>query len=154
MAKYLIDIHQKNIQKLNSIVDNAEKKLSQASLAHESAVIKVINSLQDFSSKIVFEKTKIIDDSKERHDREDSRLKSEEDRISLEQKHVEKAEEVLNEELRTTEDAIQAQSGDAVTQEAELNDKLAIVAMEIDALEAQLALKREEEKKLKIENIK
>jgi len=146
-----IDIHQKNIQKLNSIVDNAEKKLSQASLAHESAVIKVINSLQDFSSKIVFEKTKIIDDSKERHDREDSRLKSEEDRISLEQKHVEKAEEVLNEELRTTEDAIQAQSGDAVTQEAELNDKLAIVAMEIDALEAQLSLKREEEKKLKIE---
>jgi len=146
-----IEIHQKNIVKLNTNASNAERKVEQATGAHDAAVIKVLNSLQDFSNKILLEKSKILEASKEKHDKEDTRLRAEEERISLEQKHVEKAEEVLEEELRTTEDAIQAQSGDAVAQEAEMAEKLTLVSMEIDALEAQLAAKREEEKKLKIE---
>lgn len=142
---------QQNVEKLSENATKADKKVEQASNAHNAAVIKIFNNLQEFSKKILLEKSRIQEDSKEKHEREDSRLKAEEERISLEQKHVEKAEEVLEEELRTTEDAIQSQSGDAVAQETDMAEKLTLVAMEIDALEAQLASKREEEKKLKVE---
>lgn len=80
---------------------------------------------------------------------ESVRLKSEEDRIGMEKKHIEREEEALCDESKLTEDAIKSQSGDILETKSILDAQLCSVVKEIQDLEQALAAKRNEEKRLK-----
>lgn len=79
---------------------------------------------------------------------EESRLRAEQERISLEKSHFEREEEALSNELQVTEEAIRTQSGDFQTSREAVELNLLSVQSEIKRLEQQLLVKRQEERSL------
>ena len=116
-----------------------------------NSVNELRRSLVQGSKREEDEVLKIITENSLKCKKEHNRLQIEEDRINLELRLVEREEDTLNEESKTTNDAIQAQSGDAHYLKVEIDDKLKVLAVEIEELEAKLLTKRAEERKFKLE---
>jgi hypothetical protein len=79
------------------------------------------------------------------------KIKSEEDRISLEKNHVEREESVILEESETIEKAIHSQTSQVQEHKDELDMQLLGVSSEIKNLEMLLIAKKEEEKRIRSE---
>ena len=81
---------------------------------------------------------------------EDSRVSVEEERISIEMQHVGREETTLNEETAVIENAILAQTSDVQKEKEEMDMELMGVTCEVERLEAELALKKQEQKMLEM----
>lgn len=140
-----------NLNDLKSTYSRLEDQLTQNKADQCNSVNELRGSLLLGSKREDDDVQKLIHENSVKCKKEKSRLQIEEDRINLELRLVEREEETLTEESKTTNDAIQAQSGDAQSLKVEIDDKLKILAVEIEDLEARLLTKRAEERKCRLE---
>ena len=80
----------------------------------------------------------IMEENMQRQREEEERLATEEERISMEEQHADKERQVIDNELKTTEAAIEQQTGSALKQKQDLECDLLGVSEEITRLEAEL----------------
>eukprot|EP01034_Spumella_vulgaris_P025214 gene25214-31645_t len=139
-----------------NILKATANELSDSFLSEREALLKRIASVQSelITVKVALDEELAINNASGPHKKsradelEESRLRAEQDRISLEKSHFEREESQLANELQVTEEAIRTQSGDYQTSRETVEMNLMSVQSEIKRLEQQLLAKREEEKGL------
>ena len=140
-----------SLDKLKGSISASEKELRDCENSQ-------LASLEDVMSRLLLSKDKqqkdlssTVRESTQQLQIEEAKLKAEEERVSLEMRLVEREEDTLSEESKTTYAAINSQCGDAQLLKEQLDAQLAGVLTEIEELELRLTSKRAEERRLKLD---
>lgn len=139
------------LKQLNTKSQSFEDVLSKHKVSLKHAVDEILGQLLGSKKHQEDDLLRIENDFLQRQEIEESRFKTEEERISLEVRHVEKEEISLADEEKSTQNAIDAKSGDALNLKSEFEAKLNRVQKEIEELEKALTEKRIEERRLRVD---
>lgn len=121
-------------------------RMLEETFAHERAdcvsnFLRAANSLRATREQLVVALTQQQSSVERQWDLEDSRIRAELERISLEKGHFEREEQALSGDSERTEEAIRTQTGDLSDKKKELESSMEAVSEEIRILQEQLALK-------------
>lgn len=115
---------------------------------YKALALDTITKISSIANEYDEESLELEADAKHRQEIVQIRLKSEEERLAIEIRHIEKEEESLNQEKVNVEESINTQSGDIMQNKAILEIQLSTISNEIQDLEQLLKMKKSEESKL------